>query len=254
MTEDEWLRGPDISRMLEQIRSDTTARKLRLFAYAACRRVWRHLTDARSQAFVTGLEYDTDRVPSAINDQTLVTAFRAAWGAAHHAAAAVLAEDDPTLAAHYAAESVLFAGEGVVVLPVTSPLNAEAGAAHDASQAARRRLSRPPDIERDGVDGGELMVQSQLLLDILGNPFRPVKVHPSWLTSTVIALAKGMYESREFSAMPILADALQDAGCDNDEILNHCRDEKPLGGMGAIPPCNPHVRGCWVVDLLLGKS
>ena len=52
-----------------------------------------------------------------------------------------------------------------------------------------------------------------------------------------------MYESRDFAAMPILADALQDAGCDNDDILNHCRDERPR-----------HVRGCWVVDLVLGKS
>jgi hypothetical protein len=52
-----------------------------------------------------------------------------------------------------------------------------------------------------------------------------------------------MYDSREFSAMPILADALQDAGCDNDEVLSHCRD-----------PNADHVRGCWVVDLVLGKQ
>ena len=58
-----------------------------------------------------------------------------------------------------------------------------------------------------------------------------------------VALARGMYESRDFSAMPILADALQDAGCDNDEVLNHCRDPKQV-----------HVRGCWVVDLVLNKS
>jgi hypothetical protein len=52
-----------------------------------------------------------------------------------------------------------------------------------------------------------------------------------------------MYESRDFSAMPILADALQDAGCDSDAILAHCRDVKQV-----------HVRGCWVVDLVLGKG
>lgn len=83
----------------------------------------------------------------------------------------------------------------------------------------------------------------QLLRDIFGNPFRPVSVDPSWLTSTVVALAEGIYQDRAFDRMPILADALQDAGCDNDDILNHCRDEKP-----------PHVRCCWVIDLLLGKS
>ena len=81
-----------------------------------------------------------------------------------------------------------------------------------------------------------------LLRDILGNPFRPVAVDPDWLTSTVVALARQMYESRDFSPMPVLADALQAAGCDNEDILAHCR------GPG------PHVRGCWMVDLLLGKS
>jgi hypothetical protein len=65
---------------------------------------------------------------------------------------------------------------------------------------------------------------------------------PEWLTTTVLALARLMYESRDFSSMPILADALQDAGCDSDDILTHCR------GPG------PHVRGCWVVDLILEKA
>jgi hypothetical protein len=65
---------------------------------------------------------------------------------------------------------------------------------------------------------------------------------PSWLTSDALALARGIYAEEAFDRMPILAGALQDAGCDNDEILNHCR------GPG------PHVRGCWVVDLLLGKE
>jgi hypothetical protein len=78
---------------------------------------------------------------------------------------------------------------------------------------------------------------------IFGNPFRPVPtLDPAWLTSTVVSLAKGMYDSRDFTAMPILADALQDAGCDSADVLDHCR------GPG------PHVRGCWVVDLVLGKE
>jgi hypothetical protein len=78
--------------------------------------------------------------------------------------------------------------------------------------------------------------------DIFGNPFRPVAADPSWLTSTVLALARGIYADRAFDRLPILADALQDAGCDNEDVLDHCR------GPG------PHARGCWVVDLLLGKS
>ncbi|WP_082843392.1 hypothetical protein [Gemmata sp. SH-PL17] len=84
--------------------------------------------------------------------------------------------------------------------------------------------------------------QVALVRDIFGNPFRPVTFSPSWRTSTAVALAAQMYESRDFGAMPILADALQDAGCDNADVLGHCR-----GG-------SPHVRGCWVVDLVLGKE
>jgi hypothetical protein len=83
-----------------------------------------------------------------------------------------------------------------------------------------------------------------LIRDIYGpNPFRPVTFSPDWRTSTVVSLAKSMYDSRDFSPMPILSDALQDAGCEHEDILNHCR------GASGI-----HVRGCWVVDLVLGKS
>ncbi len=81
-----------------------------------------------------------------------------------------------------------------------------------------------------------------LFHDLFGNPFRPVTFSPSWRTSTLLALAAQMYESRDFGAMPILGDALQDAGCDSADVLDHCR--KP--GL--------HVRGCWVVDLVLGKG
>jgi hypothetical protein len=85
-------------------------------------------------------------------------------------------------------------------------------------------------------------VIGRILRDIFGNPFRPITLNPAWLTSTVTTLAEQMYDRRDFSPMPILADALQDAGCDSDDILNHCRGE------------NVHVRGCWVLDRLLGKE
>ena len=81
-----------------------------------------------------------------------------------------------------------------------------------------------------------------LLREIIGNPFRPVTFSPQWLTDTAVSLARQMYDARDFSAMPILAYALQDAGCDSDDILNHCRQP------------GEHVRGCWVVDLVLGKE
>ncbi len=95
----------------------------------------------------------------------------------------------------------------------------------------------------DELKAPEFEQQTRLLRDIVGNPFRPVSLDPSWLTSTVVALAQGIYEENAFDRMPILADALQDAGCDNDDVLNHCCDEKQI-----------HARGCWVVDLVLGKK
>jgi hypothetical protein len=83
----------------------------------------------------------------------------------------------------------------------------------------------------------------RLLHDVFGPlPFREVAVDPRWLTADVVALARSAYDEKAFDRLPILADALQDAGCDNDEMLKHCRAENL-----------EHVRGCWVVDLLLGR-
>lgn len=81
-----------------------------------------------------------------------------------------------------------------------------------------------------------------ILRDIFGNPFRRLRFAPAWRTDTARTLARQMYDSRDFTAAPILADALQDAGCDYDDLLNHLRD-----------PDQPHVRGCWAVDLVLEK-
>lgn len=89
--------------------------------------------------------------------------------------------------------------------------------------------------------------------ELFGNPFatgrrrkgespRGWMFDPRWRTETAVLLARRMYDANDFSAMPILADALQDAGCDNGDILSHCRTQ------------HEHVRGCWVVDLVLGKE
>jgi hypothetical protein len=84
--------------------------------------------------------------------------------------------------------------------------------------------------------------QAELLQDVVGNPFRPVVFAPAWRTDTAVALARQMYDARDFGAMPILADALQDAGCDNEPVLTHCREPRA------------HVRGCWVCDAVLGMA
>jgi hypothetical protein len=103
-----------------------------------------------------------------------------------------------------------------------------------------------PDLDHS-VTVPEKKHQSQLVRDLFGNPYRPAKVDacPKWLTwreGTVRRVAQAIYDDRTFDQLPILADALEDGGCDNADILNHCRQP------------GPHVRGCWVIDLLLGKE
>jgi hypothetical protein len=108
-------------------------------------------------------------------------------------------------------------------------------ALHRATHDVRWRVA-----DRD--EAKERLRQASALRDIFGNPFRPITFSPQWRTDTAVSLARQMYEARDFSAMPILADALQDAGCDSEDVLNHCRGD------------GPHVRGCWVVDLVLGRE
>jgi hypothetical protein len=84
--------------------------------------------------------------------------------------------------------------------------------------------------------------QTTLFREVVGNPFRPVAFDPAWQTPTVLALADGVYAGRAFDRLPVLADALEDAGCDAADLLAHLR------GPG------PHVRGCWALDLVLGNS
>jgi hypothetical protein len=93
-----------------------------------------------------------------------------------------------------------------------------------------------------GTARHQLQLCCDLLHDVFGNPFRPVAVDPVWLTPTVISLATAIYDDRAFDHLPILADVLEDAGCTNADILQHCRQP------------GEHVRGCWVVDLVLGKK
>ena len=88
----------------------------------------------------------------------------------------------------------------------------------------------------------ELAKQAAFIRDIFGNPFHSHILESAHQTATVIALAEAIYADRAFDRLPILADALEDAGCENIDILKHCREP------------GEHVRGCWVIDLLLGKG
>lgn len=112
------------------------------------------------------------------------------------------------------------------------------------------------DLANDDIDGdavwGKLSFQQAkkaherrlcgLIRDIFGNPYRPVAFDPKWRTEAATGIALKMYDEKMFAAMPILADALEEAGCDSEAILSHCREP------------GTHVRGCWVVDSVLGKE
>jgi hypothetical protein len=96
----------------------------------------------------------------------------------------------------------------------------------------------------DALRADERSRQSLLLRDIF-SPFGPARVDPAWLVwSDGIAtqIAQAIYKDRAFDRLPVLADALEDAGCDDPAILDHCRS------------VGIHARGCWVVDLVLGKE
>jgi hypothetical protein len=88
----------------------------------------------------------------------------------------------------------------------------------------------------------QAQAQCDHLREIIGDPSRPPRWAARWRSETAVALARGIAADGAFDRMPILADALEDAGCDDAEVLAHCRSD------------GPHARGCWVVDLVLGKG
>jgi hypothetical protein len=126
---------------------------------------------------------------------------------------------------------------------VTRPENGSTVFLYDDANTAAFETARAPTYW--GKRGEEAtVVQPPLLRELFGpHPFRRVVANPEWLTSTVVALAQGIFEERAFDRMPILGDALQDAGCADEDVLNHCS-----------MPQETHIRGCWVLDLLLGKT
>lgn len=235
MTERQWLacgasgvveveRNTEPHPMLVHLQGKASQRKLRLFACACCRRIehimkgWDYLIELAERyadGEATPEELADERLDSAPDDENYQDG-EPYW----------YNDRDEIDAANYAAHELTNTDAEDSALTVSATTC-------DAATAA----SSDPDHF-----GKELAAHAELIRDIFGNPFRKVKFSKRWRTSTTVALARQMYESRDFSAMPILADALQDAGCDSDDILNHCR------GSG------PHIRGCWVVDLVLGKE
>ncbi len=227
MTEAEWLACKDPTPMLWYLRGKASQRKLRLFAVACCRSI--EFADERSGQALSVAERFADGLATPAERRDVHQSRRA------YSLSPRNYEYGPE------SESVTFAVHGHALVAARRAAEwSRTDAGVTADYLAATPDDRLPDAERAHTLARER--QSHLLRDIFGNPFRPVTFSPSWRTSTVVALASQMYESRKFGAMPILADALQDAGCDSADVLDHCR------GLG------PHVRGCWVVDRVLGKE
>jgi hypothetical protein len=271
MTEVEWLECTDPIPMLEFLRDNRKAsrRKLRLFSVACCRRIWPFLTDERSRNFVELAESFADGTVST-DDMKRATH---EW-VTGLASAREYARVGAKVSLWYAARAVTFA-----MVPAADPETDNVVPAAAAAVAIGEIDWNDPlwdtalrtaytsggyEIEDEEHWAGELDLavyaisynfftsfpgwhaerngQAAIVRDIFHNPFRPIILDSSWLTSTVKALAQKIYDERTFDQMPVLADELAKSGCDNPEILSHCR------GPG------PHVKGCWALDMVLGKE
>jgi hypothetical protein len=202
MTEQDWLDCEVPQQMLDFCRHRVSARKLRLYLCGCCRQRWELLDEARRRAVEVAERY-ADGQASA--DERLRATV--AISADRHTCRDAL----QNLARRVAWQ----AGRGNVTLGLAW-------------------------LFRERVDA----TLCEWLREIVGNPFRPAPLEPGWLRwndGCVAALAQGIYEDRAFERMPILADALEDAGCTEPALLDHLRGPWP------------HVRGCWVLDQLLGR-
>lgn len=270
----EYLRGPAVREVREMFgrlipfevypERRGSDRKLRLLAVACCRRHWYLLDEAHCRKLVevgehfegkfnpTGLPLDACQralelvevaADSPVDPKALTAASEAAdlfhFPASDYAACygdewgpfdtELMASGNAAYAVYYACNQSI-------------DFSSVSGVSWQMAYAASY-LKEPRDGTERGADPVEYAAQAGLIREVFGNPFRPVAIDPNWLTSTVVALAEGIYADRAFDRMPILADALQDAGCANDDILHHCRDNSQV-----------HVRGCWVIDLLTGRG
>lgn len=201
---------------------------------ACCRHVWDLLLDERSQKAVAAAELYADGLLSLENLSSIRTAARAARKAVK--GAAPLAGFSPVFNAAHAADAVV----------EDSGDNAVAALSWVSSSIGNQAVPDPADGDFDDAYEAVAYFNTYnacpLLRDIFGNPFRLARTNAAWLTPTVVRLSQSIYDDRAFDRMPKLADALEEAGCTDADILAHCRQ------------AGPHVRGCWVIDLLLGKE
>lgn len=230
MTESEWLKCTDPTLMLAFLRGKVSDRKFRLFLVASCRRLFDLFPDLHCREAIKIAERYADCEVSAEKLQF-------AWRSIRRSSTASRRDFRRTAGKPTALAFVLWlANLTVVPEPVHTMWT---GQAYWFLTAA----------ERYGLADRLNANEPALLRDIFGNSLCPVCINPTWLTPTVTSLATAAYDERmlpsgelDAARLAILADALEEVGCENADILTHIR------GPG------PHVRGCWVVDLLLGKE
>jgi hypothetical protein len=218
VTEADWLTATGPRTMVEFLRGRASERKLRLFAvaYARHRMFGDHETIGVTERYADGLADDSElaRAESA-----------ATW---HVLGTCTDIQGEVTDARCWSVRDAAIANAADAARAIVW--------AEEDARELHQRLNLPP--ERSPIP--------DLLRDLVGNPFRPApRVDRAWLAwngGTVAKLAAVVYEGRDFGRLPLLADALEDAGCGDADLLGHLR------GPG------PHVRGCWAVDLLLGKG
>jgi hypothetical protein len=226
VTEVEWQTGTTAWPMLSYLAEEANAnpRKLRLFACACWSRLSHLLWDERLRRFLQMLELCADgRVRGKEKNQILKSARIAVESSAESRVGSARERE--------VAEQML--GYGL------------AKKASDVSYRACFTAHRAATWIGDWAVAAEEKAQCELLREVFGNPFRPVVLDPSWFAwqdGAVRKLARVIYEEHRFGDLPVLADALEEAGCTEPELLGHLR------GPG------PHVRGCWALDLVLATE
>jgi hypothetical protein len=230
MTEQEWLECTDSIAMFEFFRGTRLDSRLRRFAVECCRRI-RHLI--AEEVFRVAADAAEAFADDPRNKKSTIKpmAMASIQGWRHHIRNHSTISADP---------HQLRAANAALGTCASYDWQAAYIAMRESAQALNR-------VNANDYDRVELEYQANLLRCVFGNPFRPITMNPAWKVlawndGTVRKIAQSIYEERAFDRLPILADALTDAGCDHADLLNHCRSE------------GPHVKGCWVVDLLLGKE
>lgn len=258
MTEAEWLAAASPEPIYKFLADRVSLRKWRLFACACCRRQWHWVEDTPAakavevaELFADGratekrlraaqkLAQDTARDRYAEYRQTQgVEPYITHMHASACADAASAPPDTRVRSAQFAVSAANFAAQTY---------------AYDTTDTASTVNDR-----WHAVKATEAAMHAGVLREVVGNPFRPVAFDPAWRSADVQLLAEGIYDDRAWDRMPILADALQDAGCTADSLLSHLRDPSLLPWERAAdevgPPPVSHARGCWALDLVLGLS